>query len=370
MKSEKKVARGKTRKPANSRIQRIEEELRQSELLHETVLSNVSDAVFITDSKGRFTYICPNVANIFGYSQQEVEKLGRIGKLLGEDLFNEEELGRRGEIENIERSVKDKYGRLHHLLVNAKRVSIGAGTTLHTCRDITERKQAERDFYEFSEQQRTRIGQDLHDGLGQILTAIGFTATVLEEKLNGDGNGVSNLATEISKQVAEAKAKVRRMVQGMYPDFVNVGFETALRELLSRSEDLFDITCKLECSQFPQIEDRTVATNLYRIIQESISNAVRHGKAREIRIEILPINVDHKEYIMRIDDNGVGIPAPSEMKKGIGLRIMKYRAAMIGATLAVESLPDGGTCVSCRFSADSPETDNAVAQRVRKDKEV
>ncbi len=118
------------------------EALRSSEQLHRLTLSSISDAVFITDDRGAFTFICPNVDVIFGYSYDKVNAFGNISRLLGDDLFVPDELGATGEMRNIEREVTDKSGRMHSLLVNVKRVSINHGTVLYSCRDITERKKA------------------------------------------------------------------------------------------------------------------------------------------------------------------------------------------------------------------------------------
>jgi PAS domain S-box-containing protein len=122
---------------------KIEEALKESEELHRITLTNISDAVFITDDDGKLTFICPNVAFIFGYSYDDVNAFGYISVLLGKDLFDLKELKASGEIENIEREVLDKSGRKHSLLINVKNVSIKGGTVLYACRDITERRKAE-----------------------------------------------------------------------------------------------------------------------------------------------------------------------------------------------------------------------------------
>ncbi|MCL1473068.1 PAS domain S-box protein [Argonema antarcticum] len=119
------------------------EKLRQSEELYRITLTSISDAVFITDRTGGFTFICPNVNIIFGYSYEEVEKFGEISHLLGEYLFDYPDLESCGEIHNIEREIINKTGQKHTLLINVKRVSINGGTVLYACRDITERKQTE-----------------------------------------------------------------------------------------------------------------------------------------------------------------------------------------------------------------------------------
>ncbi|GKZ15816.1 bacterio-opsin activator domain-containing protein [Haladaptatus sp. T7] len=122
----------------------LERELRESEELHRVTLNNMTDTVLVTDDSGEFTYICPNVHYIFGYSVEEIRDLGRIDALLGDDLFDRETLDSQGLLTNIECTATDRAGREHTLLVNVKRVSIQGGTTLYSCRDITKRKDRER----------------------------------------------------------------------------------------------------------------------------------------------------------------------------------------------------------------------------------
>lgn len=122
---------------------RAEEGLRSSEALYRLILTNVSDAVFITDDEGALTFICPNAEAFFGYSVAEMQAMGNIRHLIGEDLFDLQQLQAVGEIENIEREVREKNGRRRTVLINVKRVAIQNGTTLYCCRDITDRKQAQ-----------------------------------------------------------------------------------------------------------------------------------------------------------------------------------------------------------------------------------
>lgn len=128
---------------ANGARARAYQALRDSEELHRLTLSNISDAVFLTDDEGAFTFICPNVDIIFGYGPDEVQAMGRIGRLLGENLFDRAELAARREIRNIERDVVSKTGEPRSLLIHLKQVSIQSSTVLYSCRDVTERKHAE-----------------------------------------------------------------------------------------------------------------------------------------------------------------------------------------------------------------------------------
>ena len=117
--------------------------LAESEELYRATVSSISDAVFLTDDEGLFTFISPNVDVIFGYGPDEVLALGRIDKLLGERLFDREELAARGEVANIEREITSKSGLRRWLLIHIERVAIRPSTLLYSCRDVTERKHAE-----------------------------------------------------------------------------------------------------------------------------------------------------------------------------------------------------------------------------------
>ena len=127
---------------------RADRALRESEELHRLTLGSISDAVFVTDDDGRFTFICPNVDVIFGYVPDEVGAMTRISRLLGEHLFDRTALRARGEIRNLERDITSKSGERRSLLIHLKAVSIKGGTVLYSCRDVTERKHAEEELRE------------------------------------------------------------------------------------------------------------------------------------------------------------------------------------------------------------------------------
>ena len=115
----------------------------ESEELHRATLSSISDAVFLTDDEGVFTFICPNVDVIFGYAPDEVQAMTQITALLGEHLFDRAQLAAQGEIRNVEREITSKAGERRHVLIHVKKILIGRSTLLYSCRDITDRKHAE-----------------------------------------------------------------------------------------------------------------------------------------------------------------------------------------------------------------------------------
>lgn len=137
--------------------QRAEAALSKSEQLYRTILTNISDAVFITDHQGKFTFIAPNVNILFGYLPTEVASMDNISYLLGENIFDYHQLFLVGEIRNIEVEIKDKLGNLHTILVNVKQVQIGEGTILYTCRNISDRKHIEKELQDSEKRLRTIV---------------------------------------------------------------------------------------------------------------------------------------------------------------------------------------------------------------------
>ncbi|MFC1833100.1 PAS domain S-box protein [Thermodesulfobacteriota bacterium] len=154
----------------------FEKSLMEEKAVNELILSNISDAVFITGDTGDFTYICPNTDLIFGYTAEEVQSLGNMSKLLGEDLVDSSMLENAQEISNVEHTVTDKFGKEHHLLVNVKRVSIKGGTNLYTCRDVTYHRIAEKRLADSEESLRLTMEAST-DGIWDWNLSTGFFAS-------------------------------------------------------------------------------------------------------------------------------------------------------------------------------------------------
>jgi len=145
----------------------LDRDIRQSEKLHRVTLNNMTDTVLITNEAGEYTYVCPNVHFIFGYTADEIHEQETIDDLLGKNLFDRDELAKEGVLKNIETTAIDKAGREHTLLVNVREVSIQGGTLLFSCRDITKRKQREEALATLHETTRDFLYAGTHQEIAQ-----------------------------------------------------------------------------------------------------------------------------------------------------------------------------------------------------------
>lgn len=219
-------------------------------------------------------------------------------------------------------------------------------------REISERERLEKEILEISEREQRRIGHDLHDGLGQHLTATAMAGQVLGQKLAARSLTEAEDAAEIVRLIEEGIAMTRNMAHGIAPiDMESEGLLTALRGLAANISRMFKVACKLECDSAPLIEDADAATHLYRIAQEAVHNALRHGKPRQIVMSLGRVR-DRAE--LTVEDDGTGLPENWHSGRGLGTHIMAHRARMIGGALSIEPNPTGGTFVRCSFPLARP----------------
>ena len=213
--------------------------------------------------------------------------------------------------------------------------------------DITERKHLEKTILEVSGREQRRIGQDLHDGLGQHLTGIAFMSKVQEQKLMEKSMPEAGDAAKIVKLVNEAIHKTRELARGLLPVVSEAhGLMSALQQWASEVEDLFGISCRFQCLTPVLIHDDTVATHLYYIAREAVNNGIKHGHASQI---VIRLAADQEQGVLTITDNGSGISDLSANNGGMGRHLMSYRARVIGGSLEVQAAPTGGTLVTCLF---------------------
>lgn len=215
-------------------------------------------------------------------------------------------------------------------------------------REVGARERLEKEILEISEREQRRIGHDLHDGLCQHLTATAMAGQVLGEKLAARSLAESKDAGEIVRLIEEGIAMTRNMAHGIAPlEMESEGLITALRALAMNVSRTSKVACTLECeSPPPLIQDAVAATHLYRIAQEGVHNALRHGKPAQI---VMSLSRRRERAQLTIEDDGAGLPEDWQSGRGLGTRIMAHRAAMIGGQLSIEPSPTGGTLVTCSF---------------------
>jgi PAS domain S-box-containing protein len=219
------------------------------------------------------------------------------------------------------------------------------GRIVGVLRDITEHKELEKEVLAISEREQRRLGQDLHDDLCQQLAGIEFLSRALQEQLQAQRQ--AEKAGEIAQLIRQAMAYTRQLARGLAPvDLTADGLMRSLQALAQRTSEQFKLRCVVESAALVILQDPTVSTHLYRIAQEAVANSIKHGRATQIRIGL---EATDDGGLLTIYDNGTGLPTEAQVSAGMGLRIMRYRADMIGATLVIEKPVSGGTLIRCAF---------------------
>jgi signal transduction histidine kinase len=228
----------------------------------------------------------------------------------------------------------------------------GEDEVLGIMRDITERRRLENQVLEISEWEQQRIGQDLHDSLSQQLAGIASLGKVLEQRLKAKSMEEAHDASEIISLIDDAITQTKGLARGLYPiRMEDIGLMNALGELARTVEKLFTVSCHFEYDAPVLIHDTINAIHLYRIAQEAVNNAIKHGRASDIVIGFV---TDKGTTNLTITDNGVGFRKAHRDMKGMGISTMKYRADMVAATIDIRS-DKNGTTVSCSFQTKQDE---------------
>lgn len=224
-------------------------------------------------------------------------------------------------------------------------------------KEVQDRMQLEEEILSISEREQQRIGHDLHDSLCQHLTGVALAGEVLSGQLAAKSLPEVKAVNHIVEMVEGAIDLTRTLARGLHPfDLRGEGFVDALRELAATITEGFKTPCTFKCDSAVEIREPGVATHLYRITQEAITNAVRHSRAKEI---IVRLEAGSDGLTLTISDDGEGIPAAAP--NGMGLRTMAHRAGVIGATFSVERQHPRGTRVKCklpggRFATETHDT--------------
>lgn len=337
---------------------KLENQLKESRALANAILETTVDGIITINDKGIIQTFNEAAANIFGYREKEV--IGENVSILmpsphrqnhDQYINNYLETGEK-QIIGKGREVRGrrKDGSTFPMELSVSEVQCGNEKIFSgIVKDISDRRSMEKEIIEIGENERRRIGQELHDDLGQTLTAIALMSKNLAKKMESNGLPGAGELMEITDMIKEADSYARTLSHSLMPvDLELGGLEHALEQLCKRAEKLFSVECNFFEKGDTLIKSQSTAFNLYRIAQEAISNAVKHGKAS--RIDIV-LNREGKNFRLNIEDNGIGFSNTVKNEEsegnGMGIHTMRYRAHISGGELHITESDEGNTLVKC-----------------------
>ncbi len=345
---------------------RIEAAFDELSRLSEAIVTETDSGVLVFDNKGKCVVANPSVARMLGAHITQLQhcELGRDDALFPSTLL----ATMQGTLNNGERrqltvrlgtpqsevwSVVTIGQILHadssYLLLVFADISAYKAAQDAAAAALNRAGAAERKLINIGEEVQQRIGRELHDDLGQHLAGVAFMSQVLFQKLKHSGYEEIHDAVKITEMLNEAVGKTRQLSQGLYPEELKEkGFCEMMEKLTSFVEANHQISCEFKCDNNRIVDNPEIAIQLFRISQEAVNNAVRHGHARQINLRITG---DDATNILTIEDDGCGFGNATSSQKGggLGMRTMQHRADLIGATLKVACPGHGGTCVTVQL---------------------
>jgi signal transduction histidine kinase len=211
-------------------------------------------------------------------------------------------------------------------------------------RTVAERTQLERELLTISEREKRRIGEDLHDGVCQELTATAFFLKSGAKKIEAENAYAAAMLNESADTVNRNVGITRDLARGLQPaDLKGAGLKEALRALAEQACETGNIKCEFKAARGVRVPDDNVAVHLYRVAQEAMKNAVKHSGATHI---LISLDRDKDKICVSVQDNGKGF-SPKRRSKGLGLHIMRYRANALGGELKIEKRKTGGMDITC-----------------------
>ncbi|MFV1994766.1 MAG: PAS domain S-box protein [Verrucomicrobiales bacterium] len=318
------------------------------------IVESVVNGIVMTDREGRITLLNSQAEKYFGYDREEL--LGKPIEILVPESGRSSHVSHRKTYHKDPRARemgvgRDLYGRRKDgsefpVEIGLSPVEAGDGPfVLAVIVDITERRMLEERIAAISESEKRRIGEEIHDDLCQQLAGIGCISKALENRITERSPQDAEDLGELGRMIANAHARAREISRGLVTGTLcSEGLADALRNLGSSTETVFEVDCEVDCEVDVPVELLEFSLHIYRIAQEAIGNAVRHGKAGKIRISL---RGDRQRLVLLVEDDGGGIAGDAIERHGTGLLNMKNRAKMLGGKLRVGPREGGGTFVSC-----------------------
>jgi signal transduction histidine kinase len=204
----------------------------------------------------------------------------------------------------------------------------------------------EREIIEISTAEQERIGREIHDGIGQQLTALTMLASSAERSLTAAQRpDEARIVAGLVSHLQDTLAQTRALARGLAPVEIDPqGLVAALSDLTEYVSRSSGVSCRFVADEVIEVGDDGLATHLYRIAQEALHNAVRHGAPRSIEVRL---DQENREIILSVYDDGIGIQPTATPTSGVGIHFMRYRAGIIGGRLTIERAAQGGTLIRC-----------------------
>jgi PAS domain S-box-containing protein len=328
--------------------QQAEAALRKSERELADFFEHATIGIQWLDRRGHVLRINQAALDLLGCGRAECLRRSIASFFADREVFAEllDRLSRGETLKDFSVRLQRTDGSIRHVLINADG-SRHKQRLVHTrwfIRDISERVLLQAEIVAAGERERQRIGQDLHDGLCQLLTGIRWKSQSLQERLAFRAPAEARRVRKITGLLTNAIKQARGVVRGLQPvEDVPDGLMSALHQLASSTRDLFGVACRCDVVRPVMVSEHTTATDLFRIAQEAINNAIKHGRARRIQINLAQSNGN---IVLTVTNDGRPFPRRSGTS-GAGLKIMRYRAGRIGATLQICAGAHGGTSVTC-----------------------
>lgn len=212
--------------------------------------------------------------------------------------------------------------------------------------EVRAREQLQQELIEISERERRTIGNDLHDGLGQHLTAMAFAAKVLTQQLTGGNEQAAGTAREIVRLAEDGILQSRQLARGLLLTAIEpANLHRELEELAATVQRQTGVRCHYESVHPPLVRDSSTASHIFRIAQEAVRNSIKHAQPTALN---LSLTGDDQALVLSVSDNGPGLPQTARKEAGVGLRVMAHRAKLIGGDFTLRSTPGQGTHIRCR----------------------
>ena len=332
--------------------QAIDQQAETLQILAETS----REGIIIASTTGVIQFVNPAIEKLFGYTRREL-----IGDSVKRLMPREHSLAHDEYMKNYMQTGVAKIIGIGRQLTAMRKdgtrfpiyLSIGDINTRHArlfagvIMDISEQQQLQREILEIPVSEQRRIGQELHDGLGQQLTGLGLLATSL---LNKASKPEHALATQLARGLQEAISQVRALSRGLMPVDVDAeGLINSIENLVAEIRSHSNVTIIFTINDRVRVSDNSSALHLFRIVQEALNNAIKHAHADQIQVSV---GIEGSRGCFTIRDNGAGFQHAPDKSAGLGLRIMQHRCGLIDAEFKIESSHGEGTAIKCYFPVE------------------